>query len=429
MSSPRVQAVSQLLLVWLVGSIVPYGAVVLVIAAAFAQAPGVAIALVMVAALVVVAVLFRVIAGATKSAMPLGETGTGRWGWTLLVLGGGAVLLRVGWSVVDSLDSRPSLTLLAGLPFALVAGLLLRGWRPRAVTAGVLLALVVAGSALLRASGPDEVEERLQAANLRRTTYYLVDIPGYGRSVDSAPGQDSYLPAEASAIKPYVFINVEGHGPGDDEATPCRPTKTVTLANFTCSAEPGGLTFFQGYSELGYEVDLGHDHVVIMGTAGAERDVLRGGAKTLHRTGQVDSVGQPVFSADLAGFHGKPIEGGRGMQYLPIGPNGGPDAYRIQLMAGLYGTVQDFCGAARCETETDGSIYRPADGDQPQTYLRPVAQGQVMVTGGEAVDRQLLHRTVLAARPATDREILANLRPPRNRTATERYRAWLKVHF
>ncbi len=61
--------------------------------------------------------------------------------------------------------------------------------------------------------------------------------------------------------------------------------------------------------------------------------------------------------------------------------------------------------------------------------MATVAGTQVLVTGGEAVDRQVLHRAALAARPATDREILDGLGPAPHRSVAERYRSWLKSHF
>lgn len=229
--------VAQLVLVWLVGTVVPYLTVIFVVAAVFGQAPGALVGFFMVGAVVVLGGLLRVIAGRTASAMRLGESGGGRWLWTLLVLGGGAALLGIAWSVFEPL--RPS-SALTGVGFALVAGLLLRDRRVRPAAAGVLVALFVGGSVMLRASGPDEADDRLRAANLTRD-----------------------------------------------------------------------------------------------------------------------------------------------------------------------------------------SVDRPGSSDVPQAYLA----GHVLVTGGESVDRQLLRRTALAARPATEQEILDNLRPARHGSTGERYRSWLKSHF
>jgi hypothetical protein len=115
-----------------------------------------------------------------------------------------------------------------------------------------------------------------------------------------------------------------------------------------------------------------------------------------------------------------------------VGPNGGPDSYRITVTVASFGPgLEGYCQDTACETEEDGTIYRrrSAGGDVPQAYLLPRATTQVMVIGGEAVGRQLLHRAVLAARPATDAEILRNLRPLPGQSLGERYRSWLKEHF
>jgi hypothetical protein len=52
----------------------------------------------------------------------------------------------------------------------------------------------------------------------------------------------------------------------------------------------------------------------------------------------------------------------------------------------------------------------------------------VVVRGGALVDRGLLRRTALAARPATDAEIIRGLKPGEPTGFLGRLRRWLRDH-
>jgi hypothetical protein len=146
MDKPRPKtAITQLALTWLIGSMstalvlwLLLGAVVVAWSSRGA-ARGTANGLLIGALVVLLAVpaVFYAVITSTREASTLGESRPRRALWAFLVFGGGLFGWLLGWAMCDVLGLRidRSLTLAflaSGLPYALVAGVFLRGWAWRA---------------------------------------------------------------------------------------------------------------------------------------------------------------------------------------------------------------------------------------------------------------------------------------------------------
>jgi hypothetical protein len=384
---------------------------------------------------VLAVLLLRVIAGATPAAMPLGRTGGGRWLWALLVAVGGTVVLATGWSVLDHVTHPGgALLALAGVPYALVAGLLLSGRRPRVTAAAILVALAVAGSVALRNTGPDEVELRLTAAGIDRTALRVVEVPGYrpaGDAYGKRLGSRAFVPVDLSTIPPYRYADVAvlSRPPCQDVAT----GPSGRLDYTSCTAEADGLFYRQGSGIHGFEVRRGALTVVVSGPLEVDREVLRTGARTARPTTAADRAAlhrpdeKDLWTADLPGFRLDPILAD-GVHFEPVGRGGGADSMVIMLGTG----GPDFCARVRCETEAGGLTYRPSTisraPEDYQGYQLRQGPATIQVTGGANVDRARLRAAVLAARPPTDREIVRALPAVQRRDPVARWRSWLKAH-
>ena len=193
----------QLGAVWAVGAAAPPMAWPALLIAALAGGGGVGLFVVIaLGALAVLAYLIVVIT-VTREASGLGTTSGRRVLWAMLVMGGGTVGWALGWAVTDVAGlgvSRNSLLtfLLGGVPFALVAGMFLRGWQFSTAALGLSLVLIGAGVVVLRHEPPDEFEGRLAANGVHRETAYVVGIPGYlpnnDRDYGNGLGGGSFYP-------------------------------------------------------------------------------------------------------------------------------------------------------------------------------------------------------------------------------------------
>ncbi|MGX6604731.1 hypothetical protein ACWKSP_21755 [Micromonosporaceae bacterium Da 78-11] len=386
------------------------------------------------------------VAKVTAAATPLGRTAGGRIGWAVLVAGLGSGLLLLAWIILDETrlhGGTGSVVPLAGVPFALVAGLLMHGRRPRLITLAILLVLAAGGAVALQRTGPDEVTARLEAAGRTRQSIYVVRIAGYGpgtsgETYGTSPLLDGhYLPTDPAAIPPYRYVDVIGYRRTTVEPGGYGVTAVGSyLAHAVCTAEPDGLTYRSGNDVHGYEVRRGGWTVVVSGNTAVDRDALRAGARTAHRADATELAALKrhgdVFVAALPGYRVQPVGEPPGMQYEPQGHNGGPESVQITVDAS-GGTETGFCQGATCTPADDGLTYLVRDDPQqpPPThgYLLTRDGTTVRVIGGLGVDKDLLRRTVLQARPATDQELVRGLPAPRDRTVVQRFRGWLKARF
>src|SRR5262249_25528017 len=150
---------------------------------AFAGEVGLLGAVALAGALAVPAYLIVVIR-VTREVSVLGATGGRRVLWALLVTVVGTAGWAIGWSVTRvgglGISRNMLLTLLlGGVPFALVAGLLVRGWQVSVAALGLSVVLIGAGVVVLRHESPGELDARLAASGVHRETAYAVAIPGY----------------------------------------------------------------------------------------------------------------------------------------------------------------------------------------------------------------------------------------------------------
>ncbi|MBB2948926.1 hypothetical protein FB565_008712 [Actinoplanes lutulentus] len=373
---------------------------------------------------------FRAIAAATGSAVSLSGSV-----WAFSVMGAGTVLLAPGWVVLAALVTPDhGHLLLAGAPYAVVAGMLQRGWTR--VAAWLVLPVAFAGASIaLRATGPDEVDLRLTAAGEERGSLFVVSVPGYlpaGDEYANRLGSRAFMPEDHATIPPLLHANVAAF-----DRPLCRDVTSGTRLDYLpCENEPGGLVYRHGADTHGYEV-RSHDLTVIVSAPPAvDRDVLRQGARTvrpavaadleaLHRTGE-----KGLFVADLPGFRLDPVLAD-GVQLKPLAGRGGPESVLIMMQDAM--SAEAFCAGMRCENEPDGLVYRHGTGsgavEEQSGYLMPRGETNLQLTGGDAVDRAVLRTAVLAARHPTDEEILHALPGTGGRDPVARWRSWLKEHF
>ncbi|SBT41838.1 hypothetical protein [Micromonospora auratinigra] len=429
-------AVTQLAATWALGGLILPGILPQLAVLLFAGLGVVAIAALILGALLVGALW--AVAEATASATALGATRGRRVRWAVLVAGVGTVLWRLGWVVTDTAGLRVSsngllTVVLGGVPFALVAGLLLRARRQRRGALAALVLLAAAGLVALRLGPPDDLTDRTAYAQLDRRTAYVVAVPGY-RPSESAYGGDlgtgAFRPADPAAEPPLRQVTVVAYPAGTPRRAGCAGVPVDShLSGGACTPEPGGLRYLRTVVEHGYVVPRGGVDVVVTGTPGVDRDLLRRAARTVRPATAKERGEQPtdrgVFAVDLPGYRAHALGMPPGLEYTPADHSDGPGSVQIRLVAEA-GTLDQACFQATCTPDGDGLTY--LRGEDTHGYL--LARGPVLVhaLGGLGVDRALLRRTALAARPATDAELrrALPLPPPHGLVGGLRY--WLRQH-
>lgn len=412
---------AQLVAVWLLGAVaIPMG-FGLVAVAVFAGSEAMLLA-VLVAAALAIGYLWLVIRFTAPVSL-LGATAPRRALWALLVFGGGTAMWGAGWALTDEaglgISHHTVLTLIfGGVPFVLVAGVLLRRWYLSLTALVVLLGLVATGLVALRQSGPDELTERLDHARLSRDMAYVVEVPGY-RPVDTAYGDrlgtGLFLPEDPAALPPDRFITVVAYQTTLRQAGVCGPTALDSvLATAECTVEPDGLVYRLGVVHHGYQVSRGDLAVVVAGTLGVDRQQLRDAVRTLRpataaERGDLDS-GTPLFAVDLPGYRGERTGIPTGTMYQPTDRTGS-GSLSVHVHLTVYPAfADDYCAFAECAIESDGATY--VRRDDTHGYVIRYGEVHVHVTGGLRVDRAFLRQVAHAARPATDAELLRALPPP-----------------
>ncbi|PYC74965.1 hypothetical protein C7C45_03505 [Micromonospora arborensis] len=431
LSTPGRRVLVQLGAVWLLGTTLLTAAIPALAPLLFVGWGAVLVGLLVV--VVLGAGLLWLIARSTASVTVLGA----RPGlWVLLVLAGGLALARLGWRWTDEVglgvSSDATLTLLlGGVPFVLVAGLLLRGWRPRLAAGLALVGLLGVGLVALARSGPDEVTERLRYAAQDRRTAYVVEIPGY-RPVDSAYGgalgAGEFAPADPSAVPPARYVNVIADPVVGDARGECgQPHLDAAPAAESCATEPGGAVYLRGVVEHGYQITRGDRGVVVLGSLAVDRDLLRRATRTLRpaTVGDLPTEERPadLFVVDLPGYRAQPLGIPRGVGYGPADHTGGAASVRVGLSVTVAG--QDPCVQAACTSEGAGLTY--VRREDSHAYVLRRGDVDVGVTGGVSVGRELLRDAALSARPASEDELLRALPPPPDRDLLDRLRAWLQT--
>ncbi|WP_432958351.1 hypothetical protein [Micromonospora haikouensis] len=165
--------------------------------------------------------------------------------------------------------------------------------------------------------------------------------------------------------------------------------------------------------------------IVVSGTYGVDRELLRHAARTLRPASAALQDARDVFVADVPGYRGQPMGPPPGMSYEPADHMSGPRSVVLTLTA-VRAEFDAPCFQVRCTPEGGGLTYVRAEATH--AYVLRRGGVDVQVTGGMAVDRALLRRAVLAARPATDEELLRALPPPPPDGPLDRLRTWLRAH-
>ncbi|MFE9206402.1 hypothetical protein [Micromonospora sp. NPDC007230] len=373
----------------------------------------------------------------TGSVSVLGGTAPRRACWALLVFGGGAALWRLGWAVTDEaqlgVSNHQVLTVvLGGVPFVLMAGMLLRPRPLRLGAAAALVGVAALGLLALKHLGPDELPMRLQSAGLDRSTAYAVEIPGY-RPVDDAYGgrlgTGDFLPADPNAVPPPRYVTIVAYGPSAWRDGQCQVPVDSHLSTADCTLESGGLAYVHGVVEHGYRVRRGAASVVVAGSLAVDRQLLRQAALTVRPATAAErataAAPERMFVADVPGYRGQPMGIPPGMSYEPADHSSGPQSVLISLHA-VRAASDTICFQVICQPEGDGLTY--VRGDATQGYVLRRGEVNVRVTGGVSVDRALLRQVALAARPATDAELLRALPPAPADGPLDRLRTWLREH-
>lgn len=429
----------QLGAVWLVGAVaLPAAYGVLLIAAFGGTGPFGAVALAGVST--VLAYLILVIT-ATRAASALGTTGGRRVLWALLVLGLGTAGWALGWAVTDiaglGVSRDPMLTfLLGGVPFALVAGLLLRGWQFNAAALGLTVVLAGAGAVVLRHETPDEFEARLTANDVHRETAYAVAIPGYVPNDDldygNGLGGGGFRIQDQDAVPPDRYLTITAYDRvGASEQMCGQPTAQDSRLRWgRCVIEPDGLVYRHNEIEHGYQVPVGRRYVTVVGTPAVDRDLLRAAASSLRPATAAELGGNQaqaggIYAATVPGYVGQATGTPPGMVYAPADRTGnGVQSVAISLYV-TYADGDSICfRTVECVPDGHGLTY--VRNEDTHGYAVGRDRMNVRVLGGLRVDRSLLRQAALDARPATDEELRRALPPLEPREPIDHLRRWLR---
>ncbi|MBB4764632.1 hypothetical protein ACFQFC_10525 [Amorphoplanes digitatis] len=433
---------SQLGAAWAVGAlVVPVMSRVMLIAA-FGGGSGAFWAVGFFGALAVVIGLLAVVS-ATRDVTFLGATGGGRVLWAVLVTGLGTAGWALGWSATDTVGLQVGrwplwASVLGGIPYALVAGLLLRGLRRSGTALGLTVAILLAGAVALHRQWPQEFEQRLALAGVQRETSYAVTIPGYlptdhdyGRGL----GGGGFRPADPDATPPDLYITIVARRVLRQDGGMCgQPTALDARLDWgLCTSEPGGLIYRHNEIEHGYQVTVGRLYVTIAGNAAVDHASLRAAALSLHPAtaaelgGGRDQDGE-YFAARIPGYVGQVMGIPPGMQYQPAEPaDRGASSVAITL-AVSNGDERSACvNAAQCRPEGPDLYYVRRE-DQHGYAIRH-GDETVEVLGGLRVDAATLRQAARDARRTTDEEldrVLPQLPP---QSFADRIRIWLRDRF
>ncbi|MCK2239083.1 MULTISPECIES: hypothetical protein [unclassified Crossiella] len=216
--------------------------------------------------------LLYLMATLTPAASALTDTRAGRICWSVLVGGVGGL----GWwlSVTVSegvLSAGRTGLLLGGVPFALVAGMLLRRWYLSLGFLALTLAIAYGFLHILAAASPElsEPDRRLAAARHTRAELAITDLPGYHRTLGDRGWQ--LTPVDPAANRPEHRVSIIGSTSWDPGscATQTRPGGPLR----ECVVEQPGLEYRRGEDWHEYRRD--GVRAAVRGGLGVDRGVLR----------------------------------------------------------------------------------------------------------------------------------------------------------
>lgn len=368
--------------------------------------------------MVIVLAALVLVASLVPEASSLTRGTAGRVGWALIVAGLGTVAWFFAFAVYGEVNSEVSHNAmmaipLSAVPYALVAGLLLRRWY---LKLGALVLVVASGFgllAVLAGTVPNELDARLAAARVDRGTVFVAQIPGYHR----VPQLNALVlvPDDPQSVPPPRFISLYAYP--DDPTGDCQADPRDTdhnLSGFPCTVEQPGLTYTPGAAEHQYVYRKGTLRLRIVGTIAVDRDVLRDAIRSARPTAVPE-----VYTTDVEGYEAVPLAGPAGTLLQVKDMTQVAYAKQVEVSASPVahaGECAEFqksgassSGFLECVTERPGLSYqRLAD---QHLYYAQHGSVEVRVTGGLGVDRDLLRDAAVSARPATDEELLATLPP------------------
>ena len=383
------------------------------------------------AALVVAGLIVAVVAGllvAAASLVPdvshLTSTMGGRVGWALIV----AVVGTLGWLFAFSIyrEAEPmgatSAALFGGVPFALVAGLLLRRWYFKVGTIALMVASGVGLLASLAGTVPSELDTRLAAADVDRGEIFVTQIPGYHR----VQYQPTMEPDDPRSTPPERYLSLVAY-PGDP--TPdCLPNPNDTmLAGSPCTVEQPGLTYTVGVTTHQYFYRKGTMLLQLVGSIAVDRDLLRGAILTA-----VPTADPAIYTTEVDGYEATMQGMPPGTQFVPTDKTQVPMATYVEVSASR---VPQAGGCAAFQNSGTPSPYLECVAESPDLHYERMADKhvyyaqhgstEVRVIGGLDVDRDVLRHAAVSARPATDDELMTRL-PPANTPAPATFMDRLK---
>jgi hypothetical protein len=432
--SPVLRALLQVVAAGGVGALaLPFGLMYLVSAGMAGGGPGTLV--IGVLFVVVVTGLLVAVALLTPEASSLTRTGGGRVGWALIVAVLGTSAWVFGLSVYtevdrDLTDNAMMAFPLSGVPYALVAGLLLRRWYFKLGTIALVVASGIGLLAALAGIVPNEdpdLAARLAASNLHRDEVFVADIPGYHR----VEFQLVWEPDDPQSVPPARYISLVAYP--DDPTGDCQPNPNDDLAAGTCVVEQPGLTYTTGVTQHEYYYRKGTVLLQIVGTLAVDRAILRTAVLNARPT---DEPG--IYTTDIAGYEaqkqGMPV----GMSFSFADRTQTPDAKNLELWASSVPHAGDCAAWAtspeqspylECVEENPGLHYERTANNH--AYYAQHGSIEVRALGGLGVDRNLLRDAALSARPATDEELRTILPPvpPRERTFMDRLKGLAQSLF
>ncbi|SES45264.1 hypothetical protein [Actinokineospora terrae] len=226
------------------------------------------------AVLVLAPVLFVVVLMAVARVAPeaswLPASRGGRFVWAALVGGVGFGLWLLAWDITDEArlrvsQSQPLWLLLGAVPFALVAGVLLRRWY---LSLGSLVVFVAGSLVLLHALAgavPSDVDQRLAAAQLDRASLMVTTVPGY----EPMPQQRTWHLSSRSGSS-YIAVGPPlGTTPGQ-----------CTYGALTCETESPALRYEVFDDTQQYIRVIGAQEIRISASSTVDRDTLRTAAQS-----------------------------------------------------------------------------------------------------------------------------------------------------
>jgi hypothetical protein len=364
--------------------------------------------------------LLVAVASIAPEASWLTQTMRGRTCWAVLVGGLGTAGLLLSWNISEAAGLGLGRHMLVWLPlgtvpFALVAGLLLRRWYLAVGSLALCVASAVWLLNALAATLPEQTEAnaRVQAAGRDRSEFVVTQIPGY-HAVRQV-GAWQLEPDDPAAIPPPRYITL--YTSLDDPTPDCEfNPRDSELQGFPCTVERPGLTYIKAVAAHGYFLRTGSTLLQIVGSPAVDQTMLRDAVLRA-----APSADPAFYTVDIPGYTSMKTGIRQGISFQFADQTQIPAARYVELAVTKGSTagqcaVFEHSGYLECVGERPDLFYRRLT--DKHVYLHQRGGVEVRVLGGLGVDRNLLRDAALAARPATDEELLTMLPPAPNRPGT-----------